>query len=449
MKPSTGKPRLIIADDNIRDIGGHFFELANLLLSGARDLDYSGVLATNASFTEIAAVPPGIEVLPTFHTRRLVHWSLGVDGHSQHRRDVTGRSVGGTSIQNMITNIRDHLHPKRQPQTMLRQWADDLSSLLRKLKPTAADSLSINTGDDFAMLALAAAMKKVDVQGLRIDVIFHFALHDPQQTDRGERLRQIGRQIKDAAKQLSGHDLHLHATTQNLAAQLRETECGMRVNAIPYPTRPRPICDGAPDAPWKVVLAGLPRAEKGRGAIVELISAIEGPLLKNKRFQVSMQLPAQRWQSMVPATMHGAYARAAAGSKQEAIEVMTDNLSTADYHDWLDGADIGLFLYEPERYVARCSGVLLEMFTRGVPVIVPDGCWLADQVRAAGGHRSIGFIYQDRGEIPDLLRQFARHRDAIRARSAAHAVKIAARHSGQNTLREMGLAQADRQRRVA
>ena len=128
---------------------------------------------------------------------------------------------------------------------------------------------------------------------------------------------------------------------------------------------------------------------------------------------------------------------------------MTNNLTTRDYHAWLDTADVGLFLYDPHRYVARCSGVLLEMFARGVPVIVPDGCWLADQVRAAGGHRSIGYIYQHRSEIPNLLEQFARHRVAMRDRSVEHAKKIRGRHHGKNTLIEMGLAPPQRNRKVA
>ncbi|MCG8649940.1 MAG: hypothetical protein MI861_08905, partial [Pirellulales bacterium] len=151
------------------------------------------------------------------------------------------------------------------------------------------------------------------------------------------------------------------------------------------------------------------------------------------------QMPSQRWQAMIPASLHGCYQRALGGSAKEPLEVMTNDLSTRQYHAWLDTADIGLFLYEPERYVARCSGVLLEMLVRGIPVIVPDRCWLADQVRLAGGHRSIGFIYQDRGEIPDLMNQFIRHRQRICERSAQYAVEIAHRHCGRNTLIEMGL----------
>ncbi len=310
MKSSTTTTgRLIIADDNIRDVGGHYFELAGLLLAGARELGYEGVLATHSSFAESAAVLPVRQVIPTFHTRRLVHWSLGVDGHSRFQRDHGGRSIGGSPAENAWTNLTDLLQPKRRPLTMLRQWSDDLARLLTELQPTSSDSLLINTGDDFALLALAAAMKKCGVDRMRIDVIFHFALYHSSQPDRKERLRQMGRQIRSAVTDLQAHDLHLHATTQNLANQLRETESGARFNAIPYPTRACQLATGSPGRPWKAVLAGLPRAEKGRGAIIELLTAMEPGALKQRHFRVSLQMPAQRWQAMIPVALHGAYQR--------------------------------------------------------------------------------------------------------------------------------------------
>jgi glycosyltransferase involved in cell wall biosynthesis len=161
--------------------------------------------------------------------------------------------------------------------------------------------------------------------------------------------------------------------------------------------------------------------------------------LKNHRYQVSMQMPPQNWEPMIPTPLHGSYHAALNGKTKSPLQILTSDLSTDDYHDWLDTADLGLFLYEPSRYKTRCSGVLLEMLGRGVPVIVPDGCWLADQVRKAGGHRSIGFIYQDRSEIPDLMRQFTKHRDDMTARASAHAKHLLREHDAVNTLRVMGL----------
>lgn len=446
---TAATPRLIIADDNIRDVGGHYFELANLLLSGGRQLGYRGVLATHASFTDLAAVDRAVEQHPTFHTRRLMRWSLGVDGQSKFQRNRDGCTIGGRPLENFAINLIDRLRPKRSPQTMLRQWAGDLRELLQRIQPTGDDVLLINTGDDFALLALAAAMNQFELPRLRIDVIFHFALYDPQRSDYKPRLKQLGRQIRAARSDLQQHSLHLHATTQSLATQLRESEPGAPINPIPYPTRRCHVSTAATSLPLKVVFAGLPRAEKGSAAIINLLAAMEPSLLRNKRFRVSLQLPSHRGESMIPRTLQPAYQRACQGSSDEPLEVMSDNLSPADYHAWLDTANVGVFLYDPARYLARCSGVLLELLARGIPVIVPDRCWLADQVRLAGGHRSIGFIYQDRAEIPDLLRQFLKHYARISARARGYSEQIRRRHNGKNTLLEMGVPPAGATLRVA
>jgi hypothetical protein len=441
---------MILVDDNIRDIGGHYYELAALLLTGAEQLGFQPVLATHASFENPQAVPASWSLRPTFNTRRLVRWSLGVDGDSRFQRDLSGKTVGGSGHQNLWAAVTDQLSPPaKRPQPMLRQWATDLTRLLEEIKPSPADTLLVNTGDDFAMLALAAALEQADVGPLRIDVIFHFALYEADQTDRNERLHQLGRQLRSAVEALRPHHVHIHATTEALAAQMRETDCGIHINSIPYPTRPRNVVSGATSQPLKAVLAGLPRAEKGREAIADLLSGVDETLLRNGHFQMSMQMPSRGWQAMVPKSLHANYERSLSGDAGGPLEIMTSNLSTEAYHAWLDTADLGLFLYDPNRYVARCSGVLLEMFARGVPVIVPDRCWLADQLRLAGGHRSIGFIYQDRSEIPDLMRQFAKRRCEIQSRSIKYAATIAKRHGGRNTLLQMGIKPADLKQQAA
>jgi glycosyltransferase involved in cell wall biosynthesis len=445
----TTQPRLILVDDNIRDVGGHYFELATLLLEGAQKLGYQPVLATNSRFDEPHAFNPTWKLHQVFHTRRLVRWSLGVDGNSQFQRDLSGNPVGVRGLQKLLAMKADYfVAPAKRPQKMLQQWSDDLCQLLAKIKPTPHDCLLVNTADDFSMLALANAMQRAQLPAMRIDVIFHFALYDGEQPDRKNRLDQIGRQIRTAIKLLHPHQVHLHATTDTLASQLRESECGTRVTSIPYPTRKRKVT-AAFAGPLKAVLAGLPRAEKGKDAIANLLAGIEKTLLKDGRFRMSMQMPKDRWQSMIPKSLHPAFEAAVKGEANGPLEVLTANLSTADYHHWLDTANVGLFLYEPARYIARCSGVLLEMLVRGVPVIVPDHCWLADQVRIAGGHRSIGLIYQDRAEIPDLMQQLAQHRATIQQRASEYAQTITQRHDSQNTLREMGLKSVNVQHQAA
>ena len=55
-------------------------------------------------------------------------------------------------------------------------------------------------------------------------------------------------------------------------------------------------------------------------------------------------------------------------------------LTREAYIDLIRQSDMAVFLHEDRAYYTRCSGVLVEMLAGGVPVLVPAGSWLADQV---------------------------------------------------------------------
>ncbi|EMI17356.1 hypothetical protein RMSM_05729 [Rhodopirellula maiorica SM1] len=440
--------RLLLFDDNIRSIGGHFLELATLLMEGASELGYTTRLATHQSFDGFDAVDAKIQIERGFRARRMIHWSLGVDGRSKVRRGIDGANIGGSKWQNAWQNLRDPLsRPDRRPAVMLERWSADFLELLRRWDATGHDTLLINTADDFVMLALARALKQLPADDpLTIHIVFHFAVFDSQ-TSLSQR-QQFGDQVNDAMKQMGPHHIHLHATTASLSKQLGEV--GVVANAIPYPTRYRaPRFRNSDSQRYKIVLAGTPRAEKGRSVIPAMLSKIHAPHLASGRYQMSMQMPAKRWKRMIPKSMQATYERtlAAKTSTTEPItdsyfEITSSDMPAEKYHQWLDTADVGLFLYDASRYVARCSGVLLEMFIRGVPVVVPDHCWLADQVRAAGGNGSVGYIYESIDQIPGLLDQMHHQYEAIRWRARHHGMAIAKRHRGTNTLIQMGIRPA-------
>ncbi|MGC8949247.1 MAG: glycosyltransferase, partial [Thermoprotei archaeon] len=48
-------------------------------------------------------------------------------------------------------------------------------------------------------------------------------------------------------------------------------------------------------------------------------------------------------------------------------------------------------LYDPTRYRGSISGILLEAFSFGKPVVVREGSWLANQIKKFGG----GVIVKD------------------------------------------------------
>jgi len=446
-------PRLLLVDDNIRVIGGHFLELATLLMDGGRELGYCSRLATHQSFdaSQLGPIHPDRDVQPIFGVRQMVNWSLGVDGRSSVRRDRSGRNIGGTKLQNLRQRLLDPLHHKcKHPQFMLKQWADDFCETFEQWSVTPQDRLVLNTGDDFVLLALANALDRIadrhpGLGPLTIHVIFHFAIADPQTSL--EQKRQFVAQFRNTIERMDRHHIHLHATTDSLTEQF--SEVGIAVNSIPYPTRNRQAIPKRKrqDNGYKLVLAGTPRSEKGTRMIAKLFSMIDAPFLSSGRFSLSMQKQTKPWKRFVPAPLGAMIERwnRNARRQQEAfdrgsLEIKPGNMQTSDYHDWLGTADVGLFLYAPHRYVARCSGVLLEMFICGVPVIVPDCCWLADQVRQANRDGVVGYIYRTLEEIPGILEQLEQDYDQVRGHSLQHAQVISRRHQPANTLSQMGIA---------
>ena len=76
-----------------------------------------------------------------------------------------------------------------------------------------------------------------------------------------------------------------------------------------------------------------------------------------------------------------AEARAALGRlPPDKVSLLDEPLNSRDYCQLNRQCDIGLLPYNRSRYHARCSGVLVELLSAGVPVVVPAGTWLADQL---------------------------------------------------------------------
>ncbi|MDA7493019.1 hypothetical protein N8510_02870 [bacterium] len=436
-------PRLWLIDDNIVGTGGHFLELASLLSGGAKDLGYAPRLAVHQKFNE-----QHVDLIcePVFSIHRMRRWSLGVDGISSVKRNSQGKPIGSSRFERAWHQLRDPFSRHNvRPENMLQAWSDGFLQVVRQKKMHPEDRIVVNTGDDFQLLALARALRELGSDNpLTVHVILHFALYEGDSVSGEAKL--YGEQVNDALSMIGQHTVHLHATTEPLARQLEEV--GVHATAVPYPVRPR--CEHEDQQgilkmqqqPLNLVLAGLPRAEKGRGQMKSVLSEMWGSHLQTGNFRMAMQIPEKRWQRMVPLHLRSVFRNAIDNQGQDPenrLEVQSGNLDEESYNRLLDSADVGLFLYNPQRYVARCSGVLLELLIRGVPVVVPQGCWLSEQLDLAGGDGSIGYSYMSTKQIPALLHQIRRDYSDLKQRAELHAEKTLRLHNASNTLRTMGL----------
>ena len=97
------------------------------------------------------------------------------------------------------------------------------------------------------------------------------------------------------------------------------------------------------------------------------------------------------------------------------VTLLAEPLAGDQYNDLLLAADLIVLPYQVERYVSRTSGILAEAICAGVPALVPQGTWLADQVRRHGAGIVYDALADDGAE--QGTRQALQSLDALRSRA--------------------------------
>ncbi len=176
----------------------------------------------------------------------------------------------------------------------------------------------------------------------------------------------------------------MYSTTESLSAQLQHC-LGEPFQTLPYPVSPALAALRAGvgrNHPLRAGCAGLARPEKGAEHWTKIVDA-----LKDDYFATGRTAPlALQSNSLdeLPEPLRGLTADLASpgegGSAQSPVLLANWPLSPPDYLRFLGSSDLGLLMYDPLVYHVRCSGVLVEMLSAGVPLVAPAGCWLADQI---------------------------------------------------------------------
>ena len=423
-------------DDNIRDSSGHYLELAHLLGGAAKARGFQTILATHKQFLPDSETEAVCAVYPLFDTPSMLHWSLGIDGFSQFARNLNGRIQHRYIGDRFLSCWRDVFCKRsRRPSNMIMNWKRAFLQVLDSLDLTEHDHLVLNTANDFIILATASALQDRKSPKLNIHAIFHFATNHVDTAYGRQRNTKMKQQMNMALSAMSHHRVYIHTTTEELKAEINSVMDHEIASAIPYPTRSGETRIDSEAQPCNAVLAGMPRSEKGKHSIRGFLQALENRnLIGDTTYRPCLQVPGKHWKSLIPNSLHPSCATGK-------VELITKHLSTVEYHQWIGGAGLGIFLYDPIRYRSRCSGVLLEMLTRGVPVIVPDHCWLASLFKKACTAGPVGYVYQQVDEIPDLMCQFLSDREQITGHARAYAPRLRNAHKAENTLLQMGLGE--------
>jgi len=375
--------RFYLIDHSLKKVGGHHFEYALHVLQAAAAAGYQPVLAAHRKFHAVAHLPADWQVFTPY--RESTYCSAAIMGQLPLRMPpVSEHDRRANSLRGWRFRLQEWLR-KQQGARRTRAFTAGTTQLFAALPPQPGDHALLATINELDLLG-AMEYWRHDPQSANVDwhLQFHFNIEPdwPTSPERCEFYRQQLRDVFDTCRQeFPRHRLHYYNTTDQLAEQYNRLGKTHFVG-LPYPTNPKfqlAKVPAAPGQPLRVTCVGGVRAEKGIQSTVRLIDDLWDDTFAAGKARLVIQ--AESPKKLPPAVQ--ARLPEADNTATSPLSLVPHPLSTDDYRQLIVTTDIGLLLYDRKQYQARCSGILVEMLSAGVPVVVPAGCWLADQIASA------------------------------------------------------------------
>lgn len=170
---------------------------------------------------------------------------------------------------------------------------------------------------------------------------------------------------------------------------LREqySQLGIDFENLPYPIDPSfrerrndkssGVEKASADGVFRLTFAGASRKEKGKLAICELADGLPKDFVqRNKVKIVTQQKKAKFWRRI-----SGFLSQKPNDPQDSVFEALRFPLSDSQYQNLIKRTNIGLLTtYDSRTYFSRRAGILGEYLAAGIPVVVPAGCWLSQQI---------------------------------------------------------------------
>lgn len=400
-------PKFILIDQSLNRTGGHHLEYARQVLVAAEAAGFEPHLALNRGFQCTEELPPHWTVRPSYV----------LTSYSPFRYVAEEDAPRPTSIKQRFVDWWDKRHGR---QRQIAAFARDTAALFEDLHLAAGDQVFIPTVSELELLGLGQFLHQFPVQpDVDWHVQFHFPIYmgyEPDYPAQDHKLSRMRRLVRRAAKLAAAHRLHYYTTTDPLCIQFDRLGAAC-FETLPYPVNPalrqfgKPV-ERASEAPLRITFLGGVRPEKGYQLLPQIIDRLWTEYVARGRICFHVQSEFEFVMPPAPEEVETVEARAALERlPPSAVTLFLGPLDGETYVRTTKESDIGLLPYDRPRYHARCSGPLVEFLAAGVPVVVPSGCWLADELiepnreyhlGLCGGPQAMGRTAAGRGTIVSL-----------------------------------------------
>lgn len=181
--------------------------------------------------------------------------------------------------------------------------------------------------------------------------------------------------LKDVYKRM-----YFYTDTEKLTQQYHLMNT-VGFNTLPIPVNPSlyELVRHDEKDPINIVYLGDARREKGYQELPKIVDALwEEYAIKNKvRFELQSNFSFTNMDANIDIVKARDYLEDLPGRH---VTLHKSPLSSEDYLKLVKAGDIALLFYDRDNYYARSSGALVECIVAGIPVMVPSGSWLSEQI---------------------------------------------------------------------
>ena len=362
--------KFVLLDHSLKDLGGHYYTYASCVLAAAERAGFQPMLATHRDFQEFDALPRTWTAHAVFREK----------SHSHRMLEATdaGRGIVTTWLDRARSAWR-----ARAGARIAESFAADCRTLFERVSLQPGDHVFLATASELDLDGLTRFLESGPPEYRRVGwhLQFHLGIFDGREPDYASQSgrRQAMRAVfMQALRRVPEHRVRFYCTTEQLTAQHQGLDVA-RFETLTYPVhalfhRTERVRSATP--PARIACLGHSRREKGYRELPIIIRDLWQDYLSQGRAQLVMQTRRRDLRRALDA----AVSQLGPAATTSPITYAPFPLDLERYARLVRDTDVGLMLYDGTRYYARCSGVLLEMLCAGVPVIVPAGSWLSEQI---------------------------------------------------------------------
>ena len=384
--------RFVLIDHNLRNCGGHHFYHASMYVKDAQQAGYNPILVLNHEFQDRDRLPEYCQVLPLFRYSGYSPHRLSEDGQSIYPVDLDARYIFSRPSERFLPAVFQRLYnhwvhcrdllTRRSRQKHIAHFSSVLKDVFSQFKWAPDDLVFFPTVTTFDLVGLVHFLKEVPES---IHLNWHLCFHSPpffgRESEGGSPCGQqeiIRRHFCNLLEYIPDHRLFFYSTTERLCRQY-ESVCDASFVPLPVPVdfSADILAEQLTSKPIRIVCAGRPRQEKGMKKLSHIIDVLWDPFFSTGRLQMLFQ---SKHVAKDKDELKFDKRVTSDTLKTPPVIVLEHPMVTLSYQKLVCSSGIGLFLYDRMRYHSRASGVMIEMLAAGVPVIVPAGTWMSQQV---------------------------------------------------------------------